>query len=133
MDAGIKQEIIDWKKMLSSEPDVILLAVRCDVRYTAEEFELYKTLKKELKIPKFKTRLVLAFTFGDRQDKDIETELQTVCGELQSVLKDASKRYVVFNNRASWADRNIMTEKFFTVLSDMSKYAGSCIVEIKLI
>ena len=41
----------------------------------------------------------MAFTYGDLQDNPIEEELKTVCPELQSVLKDAGRRYVVFNNK----------------------------------
>ena len=43
----------------------------------------------------------MAFTFGDRQDEDLGRELQLVCAELKSVLKDASHRYVLFNDRDS--------------------------------
>nr|KAG5700189.1 hypothetical protein BaRGS_011032 [Batillaria attramentaria] len=45
-----------------------------------------------------KQRLIVVFTFGDRQDRNIEEELRTVCKELKNVLNDASWRYVVFDN-----------------------------------
>ena len=44
---------------------------------------------------------MVAFTFGDRQDEDLGRELELVCSELKSVLKDASHRYVLFNDRDS--------------------------------
>ena len=44
---------------------------------------------------------MVAFTFGDRQDEDLGRELQLVCAELKSVLKDTSHRYVLFNDRDS--------------------------------
>ena len=111
-------EINQWKELISPGPDVILLAVRCDVRYTAEEHAIYKQLKKAWgNDAAFCERLVLAFTFGDKQDEDIETELKTVCPELQSVLKDARHRYALFNNLASKEERKSMATKLFEILT----------------
>ena len=102
--ADICAEINRWKTLISPGPDVILLAVRCDVRYTAEEYAIYKMMKEAWNETTFCKRLVLAFTFADRQDQDIKTELKTVCHELQSVLKDAGHRYVCLLYTSDAAD-----------------------------
>nr|KAG5692958.1 hypothetical protein BaRGS_032390 [Batillaria attramentaria] len=86
-------------QILALAAKIILLVVRCDVRYTAEEYAIYKKIKELWGDKSLCERLVVAFTFWDRQKSDIEKELNTtVPQELKNVLKDASNRYVVFNN-----------------------------------
>ena len=98
---GITTEIRRWKDLTSPRHDIILLAVRCDVCYTAEEYHIYKTIKECLSFSDFTQRLVVGFTFGDRQDGDINRELGSVCPELQDVLRDARRHYVVFDSTAT--------------------------------
>lgn len=93
----LKTEIEKWKRVASPGPSAILLAVRCDVRYTAEEYDIYQKIKAAWADDSFKRVLVIAFTFGDRQDTDLEEELKTVCPELKNVLKDSGGRYALFN------------------------------------
>nr|KAG5687501.1 hypothetical protein BaRGS_009434 [Batillaria attramentaria] len=102
MDKQRKEQLSLWKRLAAPGPHAILLTVRCDVRYTAEEYDIYKQLKTLWgDSASFCKRLIVAFTFGDRQDADIEEELKSsVPVELKNVLKDANGRYVVFNNRA---------------------------------
>ncbi|XP_025083394.1 GTPase IMAP family member 4-like [Pomacea canaliculata] len=95
----ISAEVARWKS-LAVDKFAILLAVRCDVSYTAEEYDIYKKIKRAWGDNSFTSHLVVFFTFGDRQDRDIHEELKTVCWELRSVLADAGNRYVIFNNRA---------------------------------
>ena len=93
----MQEEITKWRSMATSKPTLVLLAVRCDVRYTAEEYDIYRQILRLWGSDSLRQRLVVAFTFGDRQDRDIQDELKTVCPELKSVLRDAKNRYVVFN------------------------------------
>jgi hypothetical protein len=46
-------------------------------------------------------RLIVAFTFGDRQDEDITKMIRNPPPELGRILQAAKKRYVVFNNAVS--------------------------------
>ncbi|KAK7487673.1 hypothetical protein BaRGS_00021092 [Batillaria attramentaria] len=92
----MQAEVSRWRSLTSPCPDIVLLAIRCDVRYTKEEYDIYSQIKS-LWGDGLRERLVVAFTFGDRQDQPIENELKTVCPELKRVLKDARQRYVVFN------------------------------------
>lgn len=93
----MRDEVTRWRSMATSKPTLVLLAVRCDVRYTAEEYAIYRQILKLWGDNSLRQRLVVVFTFGDRQDRDIREELRTVCPELKNVLKDAGQRYVVFN------------------------------------
>ena len=62
---------------------------------------IYKETKKLLSLSDFSRRLMVGFTFGDRQDRDIDRELGSVCPELQAVLHDAGGHYVVFDSTAT--------------------------------
>ena len=112
----IKKEVSRWKELTSPGPDVILLAVRCDVRYTAEEYHIYKTIKERLSFSDFSRRLVVGFTFGDRQDGDIHRELDSVCPELTDVLRDAGKLYVVFDSTATPPEKHRQAKEFFKTI-----------------
>ncbi|XP_076457951.1 GTPase IMAP family member 4-like [Babylonia areolata] len=87
------QEVYKWRQLTESNPSIVLLTVRCDIRYTPEEHAIYREIMALW--PWLKKRLMVAFTFGDRQDVPLELELQTVCPELKSVLSDAGNEYVV--------------------------------------
>lgn len=115
----LNEEIQRWKSLTSPNPSAILLAIRCDVRYTAEEYAVYRRIKAAWKDNSFTRHLVVAFTFGDRQDKDIKEELKSVCPELQSVLSDASQRYIVFNNQVSNRDELLAEIQEFVRRMDM--------------
>lgn len=92
-----KAEIDKWRKLMSLDSPVVLVAVRCDVRYTAEEHNIYRQIKSHWGDNSLCEKLVVLFTFGDRQDGDLEEELKTVCPELKSLLHDANNRYVMYN------------------------------------
>ncbi|KAK7487679.1 hypothetical protein BaRGS_00021098, partial [Batillaria attramentaria] len=94
----MQAEVSKWKTMTSPHPTIIVLTVRCDVRYTQEEHDIYRGIKSLWGDNSFCKRLVVAFTFGDLQGEKLEEELKTACGELQNVLKDAGRRYAVFDN-----------------------------------
>ncbi|PVD35802.1 hypothetical protein C0Q70_02767 [Pomacea canaliculata] len=100
--SNIEQEIKEWQNL---NPDVVLLAIRCDVRYTAEEFAILNEIRNVWGGNSLFSRLVVAFTFGDRLDGDIKDEVINVCKELQTVLKDCGERYVVFNSRGTDDDK----------------------------
>ena len=114
-----QEQVAEWKELTSPGPTTILMTVRCDIRYTAEEKVVYDEIKELWdNDTDFCQRLVVAFTFGDRQDENLGDELRDVCRELQSVLKDAGNRYVLFNNKAQ------LTEKR-TAVNELLSMTGS--------
>ena len=70
-----QEQVAGWKELTSPGPTIILMTVRCDIRYTAEEKVIYDEIKKLWGNTDFSRRLVVAFTFGDRQDDNLEEEL----------------------------------------------------------
>lgn len=100
--SNTEQEIKEWQNL---NPDVVLLAVRCDVRYTAEEFAILNEIRNVWGGNSLFSRLVVAFTFGDRLDGSIKDEVINVCRELQTILRDCGERYVVFNSHGTDDDK----------------------------
>lgn len=94
-EKAAEEEIKRWRFF---HPDAVLLAVRCDLRYTPEEYQIYQQIKTALGEQYLRSRLTVAFTYGDRQDRNIDEELKTVCTDLKDVLRDAEDRYIVFSN-----------------------------------
>ena len=45
-DDKAQREVGKWKAMTTPDPHAILLAVRCDVRYTREEHQIFLHLKR---------------------------------------------------------------------------------------
>ncbi|KAK7471899.1 hypothetical protein BaRGS_00035483 [Batillaria attramentaria] len=102
-----KEKISVWRTLSKQTPNAILLAVRCDVRYTPEEFAIYSEIKRLWgDDASFCGRLIVAFTVGDRLDRPVEQEMaeKTFPTELKNVLSDASGRYAVFNAKAPRSD-----------------------------
>ncbi|XP_025082573.1 GTPase IMAP family member 8-like isoform X2 [Pomacea canaliculata] len=114
----LKEEIQKWKQMTAPFPSAILLAVRCDVRYTAEEYDIYKKIKNAWADKSFLDNLIIVFTFGDRQDKDLAEELKTVCPELKNVLRDSNNNYVLFNNTASEEAMEEQVKKLISIIKE---------------
>lgn len=101
-----QEEVSRWKSLTTPFPSAILIAVRCDVRYTPEEYDIYRRVQIYWgDNATFCSRLIVVFTFLDCQDRPIAEELRTVCPELKKVLKEADNRYVVFNkNRIGYEE-----------------------------
>lgn len=116
--SNTEEEIKEWQNL---NPDVVLLAIRCDVRYTAEEFAILNEIRNVWGDNSLFSRLVVAFTFGDRLDGNIKDEVINVCKELQTVLKDCGERYVVFNSRGTDDDKKRQVQEVRKLLVHLGK------------
>ncbi|XP_070201255.1 GTPase IMAP family member 8-like isoform X2 [Littorina saxatilis] len=116
-EADMRCHVNQWKTETLSNPDAILLAVRCDIRYTSEEFKLYQKIKELWgDASQFCQKLIVAFTFGETLDEDIQEVLKYVGPEIRRVLEDAGNRFVVFSK-----DDPQMTE---TAISKVLRFRG---------
>nr|KAG5689254.1 hypothetical protein BaRGS_006374 [Batillaria attramentaria] len=80
---GRKDEVSRWKTICGGEPDIILLTARCDIPYTAEDYDFYCQIKRLWGDEKeFCSHLVVGFTFGDRLQFDIAGKTAE-CPELE--------------------------------------------------
>ncbi|XP_070201266.1 GTPase IMAP family member 8-like isoform X2 [Littorina saxatilis] len=116
-EADMRCQVNQWKTETTSNPDVILMAVRCDIRYTSEEYKLYQKIKELWgDASQFCQKLIVAFTFGETLDEDIQEVMKDVGPELRHVLGDAGNRFVVFSK-----DDPKMTE---TAISKVLRFRG---------
>ncbi|XP_025111457.1 GTPase IMAP family member 4-like [Pomacea canaliculata] len=120
-DKDVDRVIHSWRTF---QPDVILLTIRCDVRYTPEEFQIYKQIKKGLKDDYLCSRLTVAFTFGERLDRDLGEELKEVCIELQQVLEDADDRYLVFREEDDEETKRKHIMYLMTLVPNLAEIEG---------
>lgn len=108
----IRREIRTLSSSLTNTRYAVLLAVRCDVRYTKEEYDIYKEFKT-LWGEGICSHLIVAFTFGDRQDRPLNQELNSVNPELKSLLNDAGGQYVLFNDMSDSNAKKIQKDKLW--------------------
>ncbi|KAK7465140.1 hypothetical protein BaRGS_00037670, partial [Batillaria attramentaria] len=101
-DEQRREEVEDWKRLAAPGPDAILLVVSCRDRYM-NNYEIYQQLKALWgDSDSFCKRLIVAFTSGDLcGNTDFTEELSPKLEGLNNTLKDASGRYILFNNEAS--------------------------------
>ncbi|KAL8616115.1 hypothetical protein ACOMHN_066602 [Nucella lapillus] len=119
-------EVRQWKNLLASEaPSMVLVAVRCDVRFTAEEYDVYSEILRFWRADSLDRTLVVAFTFGDLQDYDIAEDVKSPPPELGQILKRAKKRHLVFTNKDG-ADRPAQANKCFSMLRDLQEADRTC-------
>lgn len=106
-ESTAKLEVTKWKGCTNMGVVVVVVVViRCDVRYTAEEYAIYKQIKEHWGSD-FCKHLVVAFTFGDRLQQDLDDfgqQLENGCPEVVNVLRDANQQYVVFDCSAGKYD-----------------------------
>ncbi|XP_025111462.1 immune-associated nucleotide-binding protein 8-like isoform X2 [Pomacea canaliculata] len=102
-ESTAKLEVTQWKGCTNMG---VVVVIRCDVRYTAEEYAIYKQIKEHWGSD-FCKHLVVAFTFGDRLEQDLDDfgkQLENGCPEVVNVLRDANQQYVVFDCSAGKYD-----------------------------
>ncbi|KAK7479618.1 hypothetical protein BaRGS_00029167 [Batillaria attramentaria] len=107
--------MLKWQQLAAPGPDAILLTVKCDAEYTAEDYDIYQQMKQLWGDPyAFCNLLVLAFVVGDQEGFDMENILgSSMSSELKSVLEDAGGRSVVFKKQSS-ADEKVQTVENLT-------------------
>ncbi|KAK7490337.1 hypothetical protein BaRGS_00018498 [Batillaria attramentaria] len=110
-----QKHMLKWKQLAAPGPDAILLTVKCDADYTAEDYDIYQQMQQLWGDPyAFCNLLVLAFVVGDQEGFDMENILgSSMSSELKSVLEDAGGRSVVFKKQSS-ADEKVQTVENLT-------------------
>lgn len=116
-----QRQVSEWKRLMTPDPHAILLTVRCDAPYTPTEYALYRQLQWMWGGNSLSQRLVVAFTFGDRLDLQVDTVLRTVSKELQSVVKDAGGRYVVFNSKATDDEKGRQVQNLLDIVEKLGR------------
>nr|KAG5709561.1 hypothetical protein BaRGS_001611 [Batillaria attramentaria] len=109
----------------SPGPHVILMALRCDRRFTQEEYEAYLTLKCLFGENICKHMMVVfagADTFGDlpaEREEGLQEAVTTAPPQLAEVMRDAGGRYVGVNNRALGEDRDRQAQTLLATMHEL--------------
>ncbi|XP_070201257.1 GTPase IMAP family member 6-like [Littorina saxatilis] len=94
-----QDEIRKWIDLTSPSPDVIVLAIRCDSKYTPEDFAMYQELQRLGLKSVLEQKLLVVFTFGDQRQPDFEGDIRRAGSNLHAVMKDAGKRRLIYNDK----------------------------------
>ncbi|XP_025083389.1 immune-associated nucleotide-binding protein 5-like [Pomacea canaliculata] len=117
----IRHEIRTLSNSLTNTQYAVLVAVRCDVCHAREEYDIYREFKT-LWGEDICSHLIVAFTFGDRQDHNkLDKELKTVNPELKSLLSDAGGQYVLFNDMSDTEDKKNQRDKLWEKIKDLPR------------
>ncbi|XP_076457881.1 GTPase IMAP family member 8-like [Babylonia areolata] len=95
-------------------PNVIIYALRCDRRFTQEEYDAYLKLKRQLgdEITKYMIVVFTGLDGMDDEDASIDDMRKALDDEIKrgppvaDVIKDAGGRYIGMNNKASSEERD---------------------------
>lgn len=112
-----EESMEDWNRMAQPGPDVILLIIKCDVRFTEDEYRVFEQISRLWS--NLSDKLVLAFTFGDNKVKDFRDDIQAGGPNMQKVLQAAKNRYVVFNNKGSAEEKEKSIRELFELFDRM--------------
>ncbi|KAL8616114.1 hypothetical protein ACOMHN_066601 [Nucella lapillus] len=114
----------------SPGPHAILMLIRCDSRFTAEEYQVFKTLK-ELFGADVTNYMIVVFvgtdSYGDtmkEQSKALQQTLGEASGDIQVVLQECGHRYYGVNNKASARDRRQHTAKLIHMMRSLKQQNG---------
>lgn len=105
------------KKAKSSARYAVLLAIRCDIRYTNEEYDIYKQFKK-IWGRNLRKHLIVAFTFGDKRSSNIKKDIENASDALKKVLKNAKDRFLVFSDLEDTNTKEEQVEKLRGMIRD---------------
>ena len=94
-DAGAELTFREWEKLIVSPgPIAFLFVVRLDLRFTPNDYDLYKRYRKLL--PRhLRNNNILGFTRVDDLPGPVECEI--TLSDVQTLLNDCQRRHVTFN------------------------------------
>ncbi|KAK7105190.1 GTPase IMAP family member 4-like [Littorina saxatilis] len=126
--------------MAAPGPHVLLLVLRCDRRFTKEEFEAYTKLK-ELFSPEMTNFLIVVFNGLDglsgrtmeEKKKKLHEEVKKMPGNLQQVIADANNRYVGMSNTAPKRERDSLIQELSITMLDTVRRNGNNYYSTRLI
>ncbi|XP_076457518.1 GTPase IMAP family member 9-like [Babylonia areolata] len=111
-EAEVLEEVQSSVMAAHPGPHIVFLVLRCDVRFTKEEYSAYTTLKS-LFGPVICQHMIVVFNGLDhlddspaQQQQTLDEQMQQSTGSLRHVLDDVNFRYHGVNNKASRSARD---------------------------
>ncbi|XP_070195057.1 GTPase IMAP family member 4-like isoform X1 [Littorina saxatilis] len=125
----VQREIAKCVASCTPGPHAILMILRCDRRFTDEEYEAYQELKT-LFGSSLTDFMILVFNGLDELEGGNTTlgdELKKQHPKLRQVLGEAKGRFVGFNNIADWEKRREQGDKLIDMVNQLvARNQGRC-------
>ncbi|XP_070182782.1 GTPase IMAP family member 4-like [Littorina saxatilis] len=120
-DENIGDIILRTVGALHPGPTAILYVITLADRYTSDQFDTYKKLKRMFD-DNITRHMVVLFTHGDALEGHSKDEVRDIIehdspSELQQVLRECGNRYVIFNNNAKHSTKQL--KRLVDVFRDM--------------
>ncbi|XP_076462889.1 GTPase IMAP family member 4-like isoform X2 [Babylonia areolata] len=121
----VMKEITKSVSVSTPGPHVMLLVLRCDVKFTKEEYNAYLDLQKIFgeHLTRF---LIIIFTradeFGDTYEARMDSfrrDLPTYPDNVKKILEDAGQRYCLINNKDPKDMRDSHTRDLIKMMLDL--------------
>lgn len=131
-EKDIYKEVAKSVAVAEPGPNVIVFTLRCDRRFTQEEYKAYQKIQElfSLKMNKY---LILVFNGLDCYDDcdTIEEQRNSLCEEikrfekpLSDMVKEAGHRYFGINNKASQDDKDRQIQDLLRLMKDLVRQNG---------
>ncbi|KAL8612097.1 hypothetical protein ACOMHN_013976 [Nucella lapillus] len=125
----VQKEIVKCIATCTPGPHAILMILRCDRRFTDEEYMAYQELKR-LFGSELTRYMILVFNGLDELERGgstLKKELSRVPPKLRQVLGESSGRCIGFNNQTSWEKRHQQGDELLDlVCSVLRDNQGRC-------
>ncbi|KAK7471898.1 hypothetical protein BaRGS_00035482, partial [Batillaria attramentaria] len=137
-ESDVLREVVKSVAVASPGPHVVLMVLRCDRRFTEEEFQAYLALKGLFGEGVCDYMIVVfagADAYGDspgnsendEQRQNLKMEAKEFPPELQQVIREAGDRFLPVNNRGSRQDRNQQAKEIVAAMNGLvEKNGGRC-------
>ena len=118
-----RQQVSRWKEMALPGPTAILLTVRSDVPFTQSDYNTYTELKSLWGDDTgFSRRLMVVFTFSDKNPNVSQETIEKSSPELGKVLSDASNVYTTVNNIAAFEEKRTDVRTILSIVEAVGKF-----------
>lgn len=114
----------------SPGPHVVLMVIRCDARFTPEEYQAYTTLKA-LFGPEVTDFMIVVFvgmdSYGDTHEEQcraLQDTMRGATGSLQIVLNECGNRYCGINNKAPSPEKEQQARQLIDMMKGLKRRHG---------
>ncbi|XP_076457896.1 GTPase IMAP family member 4-like [Babylonia areolata] len=131
-EADIYKEVAKSVAVAEPGPNVIIFTLRCDRRFTEEEYKAYNKIK-QLFSEEMNRYLILVFNgldcFDDQETIDeqrecLAEEINKYGARLNDMVQQAGGRYMGMNNKASASEREQQVHDLLKMMKDLVKANG---------
>ncbi|KAK7497261.1 hypothetical protein BaRGS_00011555 [Batillaria attramentaria] len=126
-ECGYEETVIENLNVLPG-PHAVLLVLRCDRRFTDEEYKVFQALK-EIFGPKLTDHMIVIFAGKDELEEEDFQEAIKKCKKLDDLLNESNRRYMLFDNKADVDTKKQQVSQLLLKVKEMVvQNGGKCFV-----